>query len=253
MKIFNSLKDVEGIGKAVLSDLVVVIKNQKLSEQDELDFCSKMGKVQRTINESKDHQSISLSDGILRVTGQKNKYGEEGLFGHTSALDWHANQASNKNRMPLIWLYAKEFSKGSVTSWIDNVASYDSLPTSLKEKIKDVKITLGFKTGSYTETTYFKENHKKDNHFDLVYTNAAGKTGLYFPFNQIFGGIEKDLFEELKEHILQDKFRYDHYWEDGDIVISEQWLSIHKRWEFKDMEKRILHRIAFDYSKLGVL
>ena len=44
--------------------------------------------------------------------------------------------------------------------------------------------------------------------------------------------------------------RYDHYWEDGDVVISEQWLSIHKRWEFKRMSERILHRIAFDYSKV---
>ena len=250
MKRFDSLKDVKAIGKAILSDLVVVIKNQKLSEQDELDFVSKIGEYQKYTSDRTKH--IHLLDGILRVTGQKNEHGEEGLFGHTSALDWHANQASNKNRMPLIWLYAKEFSKGSKTSWIDNVASYESLPTSLKEKIKDVKITLGYKLGGYTTSTFFKEHHHKDETFDLVYTNAAGRTGLYFPFNQIFGGIEKDVFEELKEHVLQDRFRYDHYWEDGDIVISEQWLTIHKRWEFENMDKRMLHRIAFDYSKIGV-
>ena len=241
---------IKEIGKAILSDLVVVIRNQKLSEQDELDVCSKIGEYQKYTSDRTKH--IHLSDGILRVTGQKNKHGEEGLFGHTSALDWHANQASNENRMPLIWLYAKEFSKGSMTSWIDNVASYESLPTSLKEKIRDVKLTLGYKKGGYTTSSFFKEHHSIDKPFDLVYTNAAGKTGLYFPFNQIFGGIEKDVYEELKEHVLQDRFRYDHYWEDGDIVISEQWLTIHKRWEFKDMEKRILHRIAFDYSKIGI-
>ena len=139
MKRFDSLKDVKAIGKAILSHLVVVIKNQKLSEQDELDFVSKIGEYQKYTSDRTKH--IHLLDGILRVTGQKNEHGEEGLFGHTSALDWHANQASNENRKPLIWLYAKEFSKGSITSWIDNVASYESLPTSLKEKIKDVKIT----------------------------------------------------------------------------------------------------------------
>ena len=41
-----------------------------------------------------------------------------------------------------------------------------------------------------------------------------------------------------------------HDWEDGDLVISEQWLSIHKRWTFEKMDKRVLHRIAFDYDKV---
>ena len=38
----------------------------------------------------------------------------------------------------------------------------------------------------------------------------------------------------------------------GDIVLSEQWLSIHKRHEFNNMKERVLHRIAFDYSKLTI-
>ena len=56
--------------------------------------------------------------------------------------------------------------------------------------------------------------------------------------------------QELIDHVLKDEFAYHHDWEDGDIVISEQWLSIHKRWDFEGMEDRILHRIAFDYSNL---
>ena len=56
--------------------------------------------------------------------------------------------------------------------------------------------------------------------------------------------MPKDLFEYLKNHILQDKYRYDHHWKDGDVVISEQWLTIHKRWPFENMKERVLHRIA---------
>ena len=41
-----------------------------------------------------------------------------------------------------------------------------------------------------------------------------------------------------------------HNLEDGDIVLSEQWLSIHKRWAYEKMEDRILHRIAFNYENL---
>ena len=40
------------------------------------------------------------------------------------------------------------------------------------------------------------------------------------------------------------------YLEDGDIVISDQWLSIHKRHHFEGMDKRLVHRIAFGYENL---
>jgi len=56
--------------------------------------------------------------------------------------------------------------------------------------------------------------------------------------------------ERLKEVVLRPEFCYDHHWQDGDVVISEQWLSIHKRWAFDKMNERVLHRIAFNYENL---
>jgi hypothetical protein len=34
------------------------------------------------------------------------------------------------------------------------------------------------------------------------------------------------------------------------VVISDQWLSLHKRHHFDGMNKRLLHRIALGYEKL---
>ncbi len=150
----------------------------------------------------------------------------------------------------MIWLYGVEGTKGSITSWINNIESYNNLSEDIKEKIKNTKITLGYKVDSYSPSKFFKEHHATDRPFNLVHTNDAKKTGLYFPFLQVFGGLDDKTFNTLKNHILKDEFRYDHHWQDGDIVLSEQWLSIHKRHYFEKMEDRVLHRIAFDYSKL---
>ena len=136
--------------------------------------------------------------------------------------------------------------------------AYEDLPRDEKKRLQKIKITLGYKSGSYSDSKFFKEHHAIDRPFDLVYTNEYGITGLYFPFLQIFGmqGLDRLQFDDtmsmLKEHVLQDQYRYDHYWQDGDVVISEQWLTIHKRWECDFMEDRVLHRIAFDYSKVKV-
>jgi taurine dioxygenase len=60
----------------------------------------------------------------------------------------------------------------------------------------------------------------------------------------------KDLVNNVKEFVMRPDFAYHHDWEDGDVVLSEQWLSIHKRWEFEGMPNRVLHRIACDYSNI---
>jgi alpha-ketoglutarate-dependent taurine dioxygenase len=249
------------IGKYILSNMVVVLKNQDLEPEDEVAFCSKIGKCQFIIDPTKPREgqrteNLAVGHHILRVTGQKNEKGEEGLFGHTSALDWHANQASNYEREPLIWLYGVEGTAGSKTSWINNIESYNALSEEFKKEIQDIQITLGYKSGSYSPSKFFVEHHSDDKPFRLVHVNDAGYTGLYFPFLQIFGMPGKteeqfkDIMSRLIKHVTQPQFCYDHYWEDGDVVLSEQWLSIHKRWAFDKMEERILHRIAFNYENL---
>ena len=245
----------------ILSNLVVVIKNQTLTPEQEVNFCKHVGNVQYMLDPTKPKEGqrtehLAVGDYILRVTGQKNHKGEEGLFGHTSAVDWHADQASNYDRAPLIWLYGVEGTKGSKTSWLNNIASYEAMSDSLKDEIKDSKITLGYKIGSYSASKFFKEHHAEDKPFSLVYTNEAGKTGLYFPFLQILSmpGKTKDQFDDLMgrliEHVTQPQFMYDHHWEDGDVVISDQWLCIHKRWAYEKMADRVLHRIAFNYDNV---
>lgn len=241
------------IGKLVTEKMVVVLRNQNLTVEDELNFARRCGNVASTAGEKGKH--LSIADGVIRVTGKKNKYGEEGLFGHKAALDWHCNQPSN-NRMPLIWLYGAEGTAASRTSWLNMVEAYKELPKDLYQEIKDIKITLGYKVGSYSTNKVFEEHHDTDNAFKIVQTNTAGYTGLYFPFLQIFGmkGVSEnkftELMEKLKAHVLQEKYMYHHDWQDGDVVISEQWLSLHKRWAFQKMEERVLHRIAFDYSHI---
>jgi alpha-ketoglutarate-dependent taurine dioxygenase len=230
-----------------VEETVVVFKDQDLSPEDELRVCSVVGNIQPTLAErSKD---ISEIQGIIRVTGQKNERGQPGLFGHKSALDWHANQPSNEERHPLIWLYGVQGTKGSRTSYINMIDAYNDLDEKLKFMADYVYFYCGYKKGTYSESEFHKE-HVSDVKRKLVHTNEAIKTGLFFPYLQIMEWHGPDIKEELIEHVMQDKYTYHHDWDDGDVVIAEQWLGIHKRWPFEKMEERILHRIALDHSCL---
>ena len=244
------------VAKMIVNNMVVVFRNQDINPEEELKFCSMIGEYQYYPPNVDRIKHIRVNEGILRVTAQKNEYGEEGLFGHKAALDWHANQASNLERKPLIWLYSKQGSKGSRTSWLNNILSYEGLPDDLKDQIKNIKVYCGYKSGSYSTSNFFKEHIDRTNPIPLVQVNKEGRKGLFFPFLQIFGFENysdqefESMMDILKQHVLKEQYIYHHDWADNDIVISEQWLSIHKRWDFKSMETRVLHRIAFDYSKV---
>lgn len=242
--------------RLIVAHTVVVFKNQSLTPNDEIRIVSAMGDYQKTPEANERFKHIRVNEGILRVTGQKNQYGEEGLFGHKETLDWHANQPSNPDRMPLIWIYGVEGTEGSRTSWINNILAYEDLSDDMKQRLENIYMYCGYKSGRYSTTHFFHDHVNAKNPIKLVQTNKEGKKGLFFPFYQIFqfkdvdNDIFLDIMEELKDHVLNEKYMYHHDWKDGDLVISEQWLGIHKRWAFEHMERRVVHRIAFDYSKV---
>lgn len=257
-----SCEQAQEVGRLAATNLVVVFRNQNLTPETQVRFCSDIGDCQLMYNPNKPlagqrTEHIAVNPYILRVTGEKSGDGvSKGIAGHSSALDWHADQPSKKDRSPLLWLYAVNGVSGSRTSWINLAKVYNELPDKLISQIKDKKIVCGYKDNTYTSNPFFKEHIAKDTPFSLVTTNKSGLTGLYFPFHQIFEMVDTGdeefglLMNELKRYTLQERFTYHHDWQAGDVVISEQWLSIHKRWEFKGMENRMLHRIAFNYSNL---
>jgi len=59
------------------------------------------------------------------------------------------------------------------------------------------------------------------------------------------------LYEKLINHVTQEKYIFHHDWNDNEVIISEQWHTLHKRWEFDNIENRMLHRIAFDDTKVN--
>lgn len=253
--------DIKEIGIQASKNLVVLIRQQNLTERDQARICNIIGNTEKMPNEihyrcPTDAKGNVYSE-IQKVTGKKDHNGNPtGLFHHNDVLDWHANRASfTAGRKPLVWLYSVAGSEKSKTSWLNLELAYSQLPLTLKEKIRNLKAYYGYKPGKYTPNTDFKE-HINSQSFPFIRKNQfSTKEGIYFPFNQIFGfeGLTESesnqLIDELKDHVINENFIYHHDWQDGDIIISEQWLTVHKRWPF-DVSKRTLHRITMDYPTI---
>ena len=59
------------------------------------------------------------------------------------------------------------------------------------------------------------------------------------------GEAEADgLFKQLLDHLIQDEFCYQHAWQPGDVLMSDNRCSMHRASEWDEAtEQRRLHRI----------
>jgi taurine dioxygenase len=258
--------EINTIGQLINTNTVVVLKDQHLTVSDETDIVNRFGSA-RQMPDKKLFDGYYVNDSdrhIVRVTGQLDDHGRPGLFGHVTELDWHCNDSAHAERKPLIWLYGVTGTVGSRTSFINNILSYETLQKEDPEffnQVKDLKVVCGYETGRYSPTQLNDQHRSVNPHFtpNIVQTNIAGKTGFYCSPLQVFyfdGMTEEEsrpILERLRDFIIQERFMYHHDWNDNDVLLSEQWLGIHKRWEFERIHERVLHRIegSFEHIKFN--
>jgi alpha-ketoglutarate-dependent taurine dioxygenase len=259
-------EDISQIGCLLATNTLVVARGQQhLLVEDEIRVCKMFGDVDnlRNLAHMPPYCNIIVPDSetlLQRVTGGLDEHGNPGLFGHVSDLDWHCNMPGVPTRKPLVWLLGITGTVGSRTSWTNNIMAYDGLDADTKERINDLKMVCGWRKDSYSSMDFGVAKGGVTEDFNehytpcIVHTNNGGKTGLFFPFLQFrnFVGMTEDesreVIKPLVDHVLQEKYMYHHDWQDGDVVIAEQWLGIHKRWAFDGMSDRILHRGTFDFA-----
>jgi len=194
--------------------------------------------------------------GVMRVTGKLTPDGRRtGFFGDKEDLDWHCNKPSNEKRHSYVSLYSVEGSVGSQTSWLDTSKAWNDLSDDKRDFYKKLGLTIGHKIGRFSHDPSFID-HINDRKLWPLVLDKYGKTGMFFPMYQVFGmGLLKedevnsiegweDEWGWLRQHVLKEEYMYHHFWEDGDLVMSDQDITLHKRWEFDKMEDRLMWRIA---------
>lgn len=254
-------KDINAIAKLICKHTLVVIKGQNLSPEKELEIIH-MFKDPAPLFGRDDpnffHTAVDPDGLICRVTAEKNEHGKTGIGANPGDFDWHANVTWRRIREPVIWLYGVKGTEGSTTSWNNNVNTWNDLPTTFKNTLRDLKliITGGVRHDGTPVFAREDEDRSEEFYHPLVYKSPlTGVEGLYFPYLQVrgFKGMPQDeaneLIKWLGAYTIQQKYVYHHDWRDGDLTIADQWHGIHKRHKFVSLENRVLHRAALYYPE----
>jgi hypothetical protein len=255
-----SQEQVNQIAKLIATNTLVIIRNQNLTANDEVQIIRKFKNPQTFVVPEATNYVSGLEGAVvegsedlfLRVSGKPDDHGRVGIAAYESEMVWHCNDPGEANRLPMVWLYGVEGTVGSRTSYNNNILSYNDLPGDFKTEIEDYHMEVIREMGldiNNLATNGIIADYKPR----LVVTNIANKKGLYFPMYHVSKIQEaseersREILDFLREHTVQEQYVYHHDWRDGDIVIGEQNLGIHKRWPFKQIGQRTLHRAAFDF------
>ncbi len=257
------------IKKNVEKDLIVVLKKQdtdprkyakligdnfKIANYNQWIWDRYGNRVERP-TEVPDYDNWDNPDTypIQRVTGMKKDKKWTGIFG-SGTLDWHCN-LNGPDRADGVALQALEGCEGTVTSWLNTAKALNDMPQSFVREIEHEYAEYEYSPevwgkGMPKEQLEIMIANKHKYKMWLIQENIAGIRGIYFYALNRCNMFRSDIQEELEYRLFKEEYMYHHEWETGDIVLSDQLLTLHKRGtdDPEILSKRVLNRITFHIS-----
>jgi taurine dioxygenase len=220
-------------------NLVLVVKDQKLSPAEQTDFAARFGDIQYHISPE------YLMDGQPEVMILSNEIENGKNVGIPDAgSDPHSDHSYVDVPTAYTMLYALKVPKdGGDTEWTNMIAAYEALSDEMKERLdgligihsfnrlRNPRMTVGDRHGDGQD--YYKRS-PPDAFHPIVRTHpATGRKALYISPRFTIGIRDMDdaeaqpLLDELFAHIAQRQFIYRHRWTVGDLLMWDNRTTLH--------------------------
>jgi taurine dioxygenase len=227
---------------------ILLLRDQSLSEDDQVRFAEYFGPPAKTINvhNTGRHPAIMLISNI-RKDGKPIGALPDG------EMQFHTDQCYVERPAAASMLYAIEVPRsGGNTLFANAYLAYETLPDAIKQRIAGRKAMNAY---DYDNAATFRGTRLHDGvpHYahPVVRTHpATGRKALYV--NRLMTiaieGLPPDESNELLnllfDHQEQRRFVYEHAWRVGDILMWDNRCTLHARTDFSSHERRLMRRIA---------
>ena len=253
--------------QALAEHLILVFKNQSLDDLQYLAFASYFGSIFRPSADNPVLATQEDSGTPPDVVPVSNAVGKGDYTGH-GELTPHADHQWTPLPSFGSLLYAIELPQnGGQTAWFNTIKAYEALDDNTKQYINQLQLI------TYNPFVRFQNNKgtpKEDGYgtspkyrfkdqpiighaypHPLVRTHPeSGRKALWLNTHSEVELVNEDdqigseLIEKLREHFLKPEFRYEHQWEQGDIVFWDNQATLHSRRPFPSDQRRLLKRIS---------
>jgi taurine dioxygenase len=250
---------IDAIQQAWNEHLVIVFRGQKLTQEQQLSFGARFGRLGERRPAPK--AIASRTEGVLQndnrvllVSNIKVNGEPIGAFGDAD-MWFHIDGGYSERPYQYSFLYSVELpSSGGHTLFSNMYKAYDAVPAPLKQRLTGRK-ALHIHEYKRTEKLVIKDDLSDSPHFfHPVFTTHpnTGRKSLFVDrlMTQRIEGVSPqesdDILEQLYEIGERPEFVFEHVWELGDLVCWDNRCTIHARTPFPKGENRLLRRCTVE-------
>lgn len=247
-----SAPQVEQIRNAWLENLVLLFRNQNLSDADLVAFSRNFGDLDTV--PGWEPFSPDTHPEVLVVSNVQENGTPIGVLGDGEA-SWHTDMAYIAKPPPASLLYSLEVpDTGGDTCFMNMYDALTALPDDLRRAIEGKTLNHD---SSHDSGGNLRPNHQMFNSLaeapgarhPIIRTHPDTGRPALFLGRRLHAWIvgmdiaESDtLLDKLWEHCLQEQFTYRHEWQSGDLLMWDNRVTMHRRDPFDGGARRVMHR-----------
>jgi len=254
---------VAAIKQAWNDHLVLVFRDQEISQDDQLRFASYFGELgtrrkappklaSRAEGVLQDHEKILLVTNI-KIDGEAI-----GAFGD-GEFWFHIDSGYTARPYKYTFLFALELpSEGGNTLFSNMYEAYDAVPEELKGKLAGKRALHIHEYNRNRQASHAGDISLVPHHYHPVFTTHpdTGRKSLFV--DRLMTTSLEGFSDEESAAILarlydigeRREFIYEHIWRPGDFLMWDNRCTIHARTDFPKNERRLLRRCAVEGGEL---
>jgi taurine dioxygenase len=246
------VKTASDIYTAWLDHLVIVFRDQKITDEDQIRFADYFGKVGAYHRPKKMQHGNHASSTVMLISNIREN--GEPIGAHPDGeMMFHTDTAYHENPHKATTLYGVEVpSTGGYTLFSNQYKVYDALSDELKQRLKGRQAMNVYEFGTTIKTKARYDRKKVPHHAHPIFRKhpETGRTSLYvgeLMTEEIIGlpKVESDrILAELYAMQKRPEFIYAHHWRVGDLVMWDNRCLVHARTDFPFSERRHLRRVT---------
>jgi taurine dioxygenase len=236
--------------------IVIVFRDQELSEADQTRAAGYFGKVHVRRRPANGRTPGGDYDTpFMMVTNIVENGKSIGAFGD-GEMWFHHDTSYYPQPHRATFLYSMKLtSSGGQTCFSNMYKAYDNIPPALRERIEGRKVLQvhDYKRRERIDLSSVALDGILHHAQPIIITHpATGRKALYISrlMSARIEGLSRDESEAALEQLFDisenPAIVYEHEWQLGDLVVWDNWASIHARKDFPRDEPRLMRRCTIE-------
>lgn len=237
--------------------LVIVLRGQEISAEDQRRFCSYFGEVGKRARAPEErNEPPGTPQGMMYVSNLRVDGKHIGSL-PDGEMQFHIDQCYVERPAMGTALFAIEVPRAGGDTMFSNLyKAYDALPEAIKRRIEGRKAVHFYDYNSMVRKSFAGREGVKHYAHPVACTHPVTGRKALFVNRLMTGYIEglepaesEEILNQLFEVIERPAFVYAHKWRPGDLLLWDNRCTAHARTDFDPAERRHLRRFTIQGDK----